>query len=342
MSEPFRAAFEAALAGRPALPWREFMALALFDPACGYYRAPRQRVGRTRSADFYTATSVGPVFGRCVAGAAETLALAANPQWTAEALTFVELGAEPSGGVLRGVPHHFKAVRETGLSRPGGAAAALAEAAAEGPLVVFSNELFDAQPFERWVRTREGWREAGVARRDGAFTWVLLDTPTPDWLAADPTAATAPEGYLLDAPTGGSALLEALLRTPWTGLFIAFDYGLDWQALISERPEGTGRAYHQHSLVKDLLLRPGEQDLTAHVCWTWLADTLSKAGCSNVEVRSQESFLVRNAGATIAALSAEGAADPARGPARALMELLHPARMGQKFQVLTATKRIVA
>ncbi len=47
-----------------------FMELALFHPAAGYYTARRQRVGRDRRSDFYTAASLGPVFGELVAAAA--------------------------------------------------------------------------------------------------------------------------------------------------------------------------------------------------------------------------------------------------------------------------------
>ena len=41
----------------------------------------------------------------------------------------------------------------------------------------------------------------------------------------------------------------------------------DWADLIGDRPAGTARAYYRHEATRDLLARPGEQDLTCHVCW---------------------------------------------------------------------------
>jgi SAM-dependent MidA family methyltransferase len=311
------------------------MRCALFEPGCGYYAADRVRVGRARGTDFYTATSLGPVFGGLVAECCATLA--APLGIARERLRFVELGAEPSGGVLEGVAHGFASAEALGLSAGDPLEARLGKLAERGPVAVFSNELFDAQPVERWVRRDGRWREAGVRvpmDPEGMPEWTFTERASPAWLEAEPGLAAAPEGWTIDAPRAAVSLLERLAAVKWTGVFVAFDYGLPWAAVACERPEGTLRAYRAHALEKDLLARPGEQDLTAHVCWDWLESALGAAGFRGVQVQAQESFLVRHGAARLRELAAEIARSPFGPEARKLQELLHPARMGSKFQVL--------
>ncbi len=136
-------------------------------------------------------------------------------------------------------------------------------------------------------------------------------------------------------------LAADLAAQPWHGLFVAFDYGKTFAELGHAVPGGTLRAYHQHTQHNDLLARPGEQDLTAHVCWDWLREALAANGHAAPELVSQESFLVHHAGDFIGEQLAREAAAPASAAnprKRALMHLLHPGQMGQKFQVLHALK----
>lgn len=331
----FAAAFCRAAGGAApgaTLRFDTFMRLALYDPALGYYRRERARVGRDRASDFYTATSLGPIFGELVAAAAAKLLRTAGLDPTAH--TFVEIGAEPSGGVLAGVAAHpFAGTRAIRV----GETVVLA-----GPCVVFSNELFDAQPLRRFVRRSEAWHELGVALAPGGDALREADLGPAPAEATEflPPLAETPEGYVFDAPREAAALAAQIAAEPWHGLFIAFDYGKRFAELAHSVPAGTARAYHRHTQSNDLLAHPGEQDLTAHVCWDWLLEALRPRAPEDrpPEVRSQEAFFVHHAGDAIAAAMARGApslADPRR---RALLHLLHPGQMGQKFQVLHALK----
>ena len=311
------------------------MHLALLDPEVGYYSAKRTRVGRSAGTDFYTASSLGPLFGRLVAASAS--ALIENAGWSADEATFVELGAEPGTSVLNGTDHPFSHCTQLGLEVAENLPDALEELGRNSPLVVFSNELFDAQPVERWVREAGTWRETGVhLPRDGdKLEFRFTKNPPPSWIQLDPMLQDLPDGWILDAPRAATSLLSSLTLPNWRGAFIAFDYGLDWAALARERPEGTLRAYSRHRLEADLLADPGQRDLTAHVCWDWLASALLDAGFQSVGVKSQEAFLVHHAGAELERVVSTAAAFPASGHLRTLQELLHPARMGSKFQVLS-------
>lgn len=336
LSTEFAAAFRREAQGADSLRFDAFMQLALYDAELGYYRRDRLRVGRDRSADFYTATSLGPIFGELVAAAcAKLLREAALDPATH---TFVEIGAEPSGGVLANVAAHPFAAVET---RRVGDDLALA-----GPCVIFSNELFDAQPVRRFIRRGDGWHELGVALTTEnrlRETDLGVVTATTDAAGFLPELEETPEGYVFDAPRAAAELATRIAAEPWQGLFVAFDYGKSFSELAHACPAGTTRAYHRHTQSNDLLERPGEQDLTAHVCWDWLVSSLAShapAGRPPL-LQSQESFFVHHAGDLLAVtLAQEARASVASPRKRALMHLLHPAQMGQKFQVLHAIKRM--
>lgn len=297
------------------------MQVALYDPAAGYYRRRGPRIGYGPGTDFLTATASAPLFGRMVAAACVRLL---GPSPPAEH-DFLEVGAEPGGGVLRGHPHPFRSCRTAGL---GGAPRI------EGPSVVFSNELFDAQPFRRLRFTRGQWREIGVRLASGGLAETEMDPVLPGGVSLP---RSAPEGYSIDAPFASAALAREIAGQPWHGLFVAFDYGKSWEEIASATPAGTARAYRGHAQRNDLLANAGEQDLTCHVCWDWLRDALLEAGFEDPQVESQEAFFTRHAAEFIEATAAREAGRLSRDKL-SLLQLLHPAHMGQKFQVLWALR----
>lgn len=301
------------------MTFARFMELALYHPSVGYYRRSQPRVGRGPGTDFYTASTSGPIFGELVVAACLALLGSREPR----AFTFVEIGAEPTGaaagGVLAGVHHPFGAARTARLGEP---------LTLAGNCVVFSNELFDAQPCVRSVFRRGRWRDLGVRLDGGRLIEVEL-----------PSAVTrsATEGDCFDQPLAAAVLAEAIASQPWSGLFVAIDYGKSLRELAEETPAGTVRAYYRHTLSNDLLARPGEQDLTCHVCWDWLAAALARHGFAAPVVESQEAFFIHHAAAFIAATTAAEAAHFSRRKL-ALLQLLHPGNLGQKFQVLHARR----
>ncbi|HWA28186.1 MAG TPA: SAM-dependent methyltransferase [Lacunisphaera sp.] len=303
-----------------------FMELAMYHPTAGYYTRDFKRVGRDEKADFFTATSFNPVFGELVVAAAAKLLAPDSPA----NFNFVEIGAEPGGGILRELPHPFASYRTISLGQPFDLPA---------NAVVFSNELFDAQPFHRVVWRDGRWRELGVALHGRHLREVELPALSPELAAArDRLPKVAEENYHIDMPLRTVPLLERIIRPAWRGLFLAFDYGKYWAELAEHLPAGTARTYHRQKQGNDLLARPGKQDLTCHICWDWLEDGLVHAGFGEPRVDSQESFFMNHAGETLAAITrAEASSFSPRK--RMLIQLLHPANMGQKFQALHALRK---
>jgi len=333
------------------LRFDHFMRLALYDAAVGYYAQPnRPRVGRRPGTDFYTATNVGQNQNPHKANAAPATSLfgelvvqsclALMGEAFCARASFIEIGPEPDSGILRNLPHPFAAARTISLGQP-----IEFLGAADAPLIVFSNELFDAQPCRRFVwretcngqdganESAPGWREVYVRAENGALTEVEHPLGrVPKFLPE-----TASDGYRIDAPLDAKALLDQIVQQPWHGLFLAFDYGKSWAELVEATPQGTARAYTQHRQTNDLLAQPGQQDLTCHVCWDWLQASLAENDFGDLALDTQEAFFVKHAGGFIAE---QIAADAHKLSARkqALLQLLHPAHLGQKFQVLSAKR----
>jgi SAM-dependent MidA family methyltransferase len=309
------------------ISYRDYINLVLYADNCGYYTRDRDRVGRSPERDFYTAESLGKVFAQLVITAAHDLL----GETTAAQSTFIEIAAEPGAELVSRIESHPFA--DSRVIRQGDAICA------DGPVVIFANEWLDALPFHRLIFRDGQWYERGVRlNAEHALEDVLLDHFTPEVAAIrNRLPVQALEGYELDLPLQAEAAIADLLAQDWTGILLLFDYGKTWSALSSDCPAGTARTYYQHTQANDLLDQPGKKDITCDVCWDPLADLLSKKGLQSVTLETQESFLVQRAQRAAESIVSDtaGMFSPDR---QTLMELIHPAHMGRRFQVLWALR----
>lgn len=305
------------------ISYRDYIDLVLYADHCGYYTRDRERVGRHFDRDFYTAESLGQVFANLVTTAAHDLLGAA----TAAQSTFIEIAAEPGTDLLSRLHTHPFADRC--VIRRGD------QLRASGPVVIFANEWLDALPFHRLIFHNGQWHERGVGlHRTGTLEEVRLNTFTAEIKAIYPRLpAQAPEGYQLDLPLQAETAIAELLAQDWTGILLLFDYGKTWHALSTDCPGGTARTYRQHTQANDLLDQPGTKDITCDICWDPLIDLCEQQNLKSVTLETQESFLVQRARRTAESIinCTAGSFSPEK---QTLMELIHPAHMGRRFQVL--------
>lgn len=301
----------------------DYINLALYSKDCGYYARQRERVGRTSERDFYTAESLGAVFAKLVITAAEDLL----PKGLAAQSTFVEIAAEPGAELLSHLEQHPFA--DSKVIRQGDSIAA------DGPVVIFANEWLDALPFHRIVFKDGIWRERGVHfDESGQLIEVLLENfSTPVAAVQDRLPETIEDGYEVDLPLAAEAALADLIQQDWTGLILLFDYGKSWENMLEACPAGTARTYQKHQQGNHLLELPGEKDITCDVCWDPLQKLLETADFEPVTFESQEAFLVQRAQRAAEAIVSQTAGDFSQAR-QTLMELIHPAHMGRRFQVL--------
>lgn len=309
------------------LNYKDFIHLALYDPEFGYYIRDIDRVGRSEETDFYTSQSIGPMFGALILTAVKNLIQDHTGEPTnLSDWTLAEIGFEKDSGWWNPDECPFHSHRKIGPNDP---------IDFRGPCVVFSNELFDAQPFHRVVRVGGQWMELGVSLASNELTETILPELSPEVYAfQNQFPLEAEDGYTIDLPLGTIPLMETIVNLDWNGLFIALDYGKPWTHLAHDFPLGTARAYYRHKQSSNLIAQPGIQDLTCHICWDWLKEALVKARFSETKVESQEAFFVKHAADHIGTVisSNPGKFDKDR---QSLIQLIHPATMGQQFQVLS-------
>ncbi len=310
-----------------SISYRDYIDLVLYAESCGYYRKEgHERVGRRPERDFYTAESLGPVFAKLVIAGVEKIL---GPQKVAQS-TFVEIAAEPEAELISYMRNHPFA--KSKIIRQG------QPVEVEGAVVIFANEWLDALPFHRLIFKDTAWRERGVIYKNNRLKEVLLDELTPAVASVvDRLPIKMPEGYELDLPLEAEFALAALLKQDWTGLILFFDYGKTWCQLIEECPEGTARTYYKHRQGHDLLDQPTHIDITCDVNWTPLEAQFKNARFDSVTLESQESFFVQRSGKATETIVREMAWTLSK-ERQTLMELIHPANMGQRFQVLWGVK----
>jgi NADH dehydrogenase [ubiquinone] 1 alpha subcomplex assembly factor 7 len=316
-----------------------FMAEALGHPRLGYYRRALP-VGAP--GDFTTAPEISQMFGELVGAwlAERWLAMGAPSP-----VRLAELG--PGRGTLmadalratRGVPGFHAALRLhlIDTNEPlraeqqrvlGGFQPVWHERFDEvppGPALIVANELFDALPVRQFQKTAQGWRErmVGVAADGETLVVALAPGPTP----FSPFLPNLAEGAQAEVSEAGRALAAAIgaRLTRDGGWALIVDYGYDAGAGASLQ------AVRGHKGA-DILDRPGETDLSAHVDFAALA---AAANAPTFGPVSQGDFL-RRLGILQRAESLKARSSAAQRASidAALARLIGPDQMGTLFRVL--------
>jgi SAM-dependent MidA family methyltransferase len=130
------------------------------------------------------------------------------------------------------------------------------------------------------------FRELRVAYRGGRFRWTCGPPLAGEAAAyAEQYGVLREEGWILEIPLAALAWIHEIARRLERGFLFLIDYGYTAREL-ARFPEGTLMSYRRHSAVADVLARPGEQDITAHVCFTALEDRARACGFRRVAFQS--------------------------------------------------------
>jgi SAM-dependent MidA family methyltransferase len=337
---------------RGPLSFARFMELALHHPEHGYYALGSSRLGR--AGDFFTASDVGPAFGACLARQlVEMDALLDRPN----PFRYVEHGAgrgllardvlDALGGVAPDLARRISSVL---IDSSRGMRAAAAEtvptsrvatdrdAPPGGAGCVVAVELLDALPVHRVRRRGAVLYEVMVGLRDDRLVEVEEVAGDPLLAWADRYGAARGDGDEAEACLALGAALSGLAAAVDRGFVVIVDYGHDADRLFGPaHRRGTLLAYHGHRVSEDLLVRVGEQDLTAHVNLTALAAEADALGLRLAGRTTQDRFLIANG--ILDDLDA-GEGGPLAATKRRLQakQLIHPQGMGTTFKVVVFTK----
>lgn len=342
------------------ITFREFMAIALYEPSLGYYCSGRQTMGR--EGDYLTSPEVSPIFGAMVGRQLHELweLMGAPARWDV-----VEAGAG-NGTLCRDVlrwarqraPELFEATRYSVVEpvpslqarqRKGIEPESLDEKvwwpgempdAIEG--CVLSNELLDSMPVHR-VHVHGGeLREIFVNRDGNRFREELREPSTPEIeryfgrLGLVPAEGCGAEVNL--AAIDWMSRAGAALRR---GFVLTLDYGCEAEELYAPwRKEGTLLCFYKHNPSNDPYTRIGRQDMTSHVDFTSLRHAGEEAGLRTLGLASQSEFLTNlGIGEALPPHGGELSLEERLARRRAVSELVDPAGLG-RIKVLVQAQGI--
>jgi SAM-dependent MidA family methyltransferase len=270
----------AVIAAHGPIAFSRFMEIALYHPACGYYRRAQPVFGR--EGDFYTAAQMQPVFGRLLSQAFRQLNA---PRRSDGRVLVADWGAGRAD--LRESFHEFdyRAV-DVGFD----------ETPERFEGIVLANELFDALPVDVAQGALGCWRERRVDCVDGQFQWCDGEELNGEWLdyvmRAAQEARFENEIGLIELPVRMCEAVKRIDRALTRGWIVAFDYGYTRRELIRFR-QGTLLGYRKHRAFDDALAEPGERDITAHVPFDALREYAASAGWREVRFETMGRFLLR-------------------------------------------------
>lgn len=355
-----------------AISFKTFMNLCLYDDHFGYYKQPKQRIGK--QGDFYTSSALGTIMGECLA-----YAVAANIQ--EERVEHAEIQIVEWGGGRGQLARHMLdelasidsdnyektswiAIETSRFHRQQQEAALASHITKlrhmtesewlKAPhskghrvyTVIIANELLDAFPVHRVRRAQARriqeqfvvWNEEA---QQFASEWRPLTDQKLDGILQRQQLPLSIEGQEAEVNIAAEEWIKKVARRLKRGCMFVIDYGDVQQEIIAEhRMLGTLLCYRKHVAHDDPLSEAGEQDITAHVNFTPLMTAAKEAGLNQVSLTTQKQFLI-DAG-ILQQLQQHQFTDPFHLVAkknRAIRQLLLSDRMSELFKVLTAHKK---
>lgn len=342
------------LAEHQEITFADFMQMALYAPGEGYYSSGLPKLGE--QGDFITAPELTPLFGKTLANQC----LQILP--TLEAPILFEFGAgtgtlcvdilthlEANNSLpetyfimevsadLRQRQQHFIRQKIPHLTDR----VRWLERWPEQPFngIVIANEVLDAMPVHRFMVTDQGILESYITvnehqqlsevfkpcHNQRLLTYIhtcLQDLTTP---------------YLSEANLFLDDWLLNLYHVVQQGVVLLIDYGFPRHEYYHpDRNQGTLMCHYRHHSHPDPLLHPGEQDITAHVDFTHVAEAGYKAGFHIAGYTNQASFLLANGLLSLVDVLEEQ--DQFRAK-QAIKQLTQPSEMGELFKVIALTKQ---
>jgi len=311
------------------IPFATFMELALYAPGLGYYTNGLEKFGP--KGDFITAPELSPLFGQCISHALNDFT------------QILEFGAG-TGALAKSIIESHKTLEKYWILEPSGELQArqkellkhypdkviwLTELPTTFSGAIVANEVIDAFPATKFLWKNNTVYEYFVTEKNQEF--IFITEPSQNKILINFVKG-------LDLPNDYSSEMHLWLK-PWikslsesltSGVILMIDYGFPRHEFYHpERSMGTLMCHYQHRAHADPLFKPGEQDITAHVDFTAIAEAAVESHLNVMGYTSQAAFLLDN--------KLLDFADPEKGPS-AIKMLTLPSEMGELFKVILLTK----
>ena len=343
------------------ITFKQFMAMALYDPEFGYYKTEPGKIGR--EGDFYTSSHLHPVFGAVMGRQIhEMWDLMGQP----ENFRIVEMGGGAGYfckdllGSLRSVDKFadfFRTLKYTIIERSpamrnkqqgllsefSGKIEWLSALGDCGGITgcIFSNELLDAFPVHL-VRMEDDLREIYLDFDEGkGFIEIAGDLSNEEILPYfRDFSVEIRKGYITEVNLGIRDWLWEIDEVLSRGFILTIDYGYPaWDYYSEDRDRGTILCYHKHQMNENPYLNIGEQDITAHVNYSALKKWGEDIGIKTAGFCGQGVFMVSLGIDEDIKKIAEGAGDYVFEIAR-IKKLILPQGLGESHKVMVQYKGV--
>jgi SAM-dependent MidA family methyltransferase len=341
----------------------EFMNIALYEPALGYYSSGLQKFGQR--GDFITAPEVSPLFGQCLAN--QLAEIWRNFRYEKKTvfefgagsgllasdilLRLEELNTLPDKYLILELSGELKHRQQQTIKKH---AAHLYERVRwldELPddvesAVIIANEVLDAMPVECFqvkdANTNEieslmiGFEDEKLVSRYMRADENVIEMITSIRQRSDLEFS---DNYRSEYNPAIGAWLAAFADKIDELVILLIDYGYSEREYYHrDRSMGTLTCYYQHRAHSDFFWWPGLQDITAFVNFTDVAYSATDLGMDVSGYTTQTAFLL---GCGLAELHADQVTDDVQQQiklSQQIKTLTLPSEMGDRFKVMALTK----
>lgn len=339
-----------------AMPFTEFMQEALYAPNFGYYTTELQKFGM--GGDFITAPELTPLFGHTLANQCQQVLNelvdpiifefgAGSGRLCVDILTQLEhMNCLPNTYHILEVSGNLRQRQQALIQLEIPHLADKVQWLSSWPArpfngVVIANEVLDAMPITRFLQTAEGLLESYVTLNEHGELEEIFKPATDERLAAHVHAVLSPDlmPYLSEVNLFIDDWLQQCHNMLEKGAVFLLDYGFPRHEYYHpDRHQGTLMCHYHHQAHTNPLAHPGEQDITAHVDFTHVADAAVAAGFHVAGYTNQASFLLGNG---LLSLLSEITDERTRmNQQQAVKKLIQPNEMGELFKVIALTKQL--
>ncbi|MED4204393.1 class I SAM-dependent methyltransferase [Neobacillus mesonae] len=289
------------------ISYADFMAAALYHPESGYYMKEKQKIGR--QGDFITTSNISDVYGRLMAkwfsfvshkndlpaifceigGGNGRFAHAFLQEWTETIKTPIQYI------IIETSSYHRKLQRELLKDYPFIQQMDSVSKLNDFEGMIFSNELFDALPVHVIEKENGNLKEVMIGLNKGQLTEQKVPLANKEILLfIEENNLSLYNGQRFEIPLAMDEMLQQISSFLKRGIVVTADYGYtneEWQD--PRRAKGSLRGFHQHQMLENVLLHPGDMDITTHIHFDHLIQKGEQFQLQFITMLRQDEFLLK-------------------------------------------------
>ena len=295
------------------ISFRDFMQYALYEEDLGYYASKKEIIGV--NGDFITAPEYGEIFSNSIA---KQCAVIINE---IEGATILEYGAGTGAlavGILKKLsdmgcmPEHYLIIEISAnlinhqkrklkeeIPELTSIVSWVSSVPEEFSGIVIANEVADAFPFERFVRTDNQVLQVCIAKDEEKFEYDLIpaDKKLCDYVLSleKIIGRKLDHGYLSEVSFEAQDWVKEIACKIKSGVFFILDYGVSRNEYYApNRNQGWTRCHFMHHAHNEPLIYPGIQDITTWVDFSILSEIATDNGMKINGFLNQSQFIINS------------------------------------------------